>query len=110
MTFKICTQCHQPLAATAEYFYRDNRRKEGLRPLCRKCRSQIAKQYNQTEGAKEKARKRSLRYYHQNPEKCCENCDYYEGAICHLWISDDKVCIEDIERPESQVCKEWEGD
>lgn len=43
-------------------------------------------------------------------ERCCANCDYYEGALCMLWIEGDTECIEDIEYDETEVCENWEGE
>lgn len=43
-------------------------------------------------------------------EKCCENCDFYQDAICVAWTIGDTVCIEEIECPGMEVCAEWEGD
>ena len=42
-------------------------------------------------------------------EKCCDNCDNYEDALCQIWFDGDAVCIEDIENPMTEVCKSWEG-
>ena len=42
-------------------------------------------------------------------DKCCDNCDYYQGALCVIWIEDDTECIEEIECPEVQVCVNWDG-
>ena len=42
-------------------------------------------------------------------EKCCDNCDNYKDALCQMWFEGDTVGIEDIESPDFEVCKNWEG-
>ena len=37
MKTNICTKCGKELPATAEYFYRDKHRADGLRPDCKEC-------------------------------------------------------------------------
>lgn len=34
---KVCSKCKQPYPCTAEYFHRDKKQKDGLRPICKDC-------------------------------------------------------------------------
>lgn len=61
MAYKICTKCGENKLATSEYFYSDERMKDGLQSACKRCykkyrRSRKGKayirKYNQSEEAK----------------------------------------------------------
>jgi len=41
---KICTKCKEELPATVEYFYKDKRRKDGLRCWCKECVKEYQKE------------------------------------------------------------------
>jgi hypothetical protein len=62
MLQKECTKCHQ-IKDVAEY-HKQKLGKYGVRAVCRECQKQIARDYNQTEHAKELNRKAlRQRYY-----------------------------------------------
>lgn len=45
---KTCTKCGNEHPATAEYFYKHNQKKDGLRPDCKFCTDTIQKKYRQS--------------------------------------------------------------
>jgi hypothetical protein len=49
---KKCSKCPAEYPATAEYFYRNKRTKDGFRPDCKKCCNKVVKKYAQTEKGK----------------------------------------------------------
>ena len=67
VTHKKCSKCgvEKP---TSEY-YKDKRRKDGLYPHCKACHYVMTRKNSTTEEFKERARKASLRWYHEQGGK-----------------------------------------
>lgn len=49
MKYKTCTKCGVDYPATAEYFNRHKRTKDGLHPWCKRCTKKARKEYYGTE-------------------------------------------------------------
>ena len=83
MQYKTCTKCGNELPATAEYFYRDKNRKDGLYPQCKECRTASIKKYS--ENNKEKISERKKEYY----EKVKSEPTYKEKVRTYQkeWVS-----------------------
>jgi len=94
MDMKVCTKCNMGFPATTEYFYRDCRKKDGLRLSCKCCHDIITKKYGKTVKGKtfkynydRNYRKTFIGYLHKlfivikqrcnNPKT--ENYKYYGG-------------------------------
>ena len=66
-TYKKCSKCgvEKP---TSEY-YKDKRKKDGLYPHCKACHYTMTRKNSNTEEFKERARKASLKWYHEQGGK-----------------------------------------
>ena len=64
---KTCTKCGGVFAATAEYFNRNRRTKDGLKPHCKKCSSEYDRLYYGLN--RERYSKQRHGCYAKNPEK-----------------------------------------
>ena len=80
MENKTCLKCGRNLPATAEYFHRHKRYKDGLRSTCKECRKRIrAEQYQENP---DKFKERSRRYFIENREA--------NSIKCKKWYRDNK--------------------
>ena len=65
---KKCPKCGKIYPATAEYFFRHSKKKDGLNSWCKKCNSNACRKYMRTEKGKTIRRK-----YHQSEKgKTCQ--------------------------------------
>jgi transcription elongation factor Elf1 len=62
---KKCTKCG--IEQSKENFYRDTKRYDRLRPMCKNCTKLITRQWRQNN--KQKHSLQSLKWYYANPEK-----------------------------------------
>ena len=62
-TTKACTKCGKVKPATPEFFYRESRKKFGLKSWCRDCTQEYR------EANREKIRQKAREYRQDNPEK-----------------------------------------
>ena len=67
---KTCNKCGCEKPATAEYFYRNKRCKDGLHGKCKECEAAYNKQHYQADREYFKSKKRE--YYLQNRTKRLE--------------------------------------
>lgn len=58
--YKSCSICRQ--SKSAELFYKHRGTKDGLRPDCKECRSEVQKRYKKSERGKEVNREAGRRY------------------------------------------------
>lgn len=86
MKTKICTKCGKKLPATAEYFYRDKSKKDGLEYQCKQCykkyyqehREQIA-EYQQEH--REQIAEQKRKYRQEHCEQIAEYRQEYNNTI-----------------------------
>ena len=84
---KPCNVCGQEFPATAEYFYRDNSCKDGMKYRCKKCDIAKVNEYRAKNRKKILERRRELREEHKE-QKVPKI--YYR--VCSLDTSDNFSC------------------
>lgn len=74
---KVCTKCKRELPLTEEYFYKNNRHKNGFDSSCKECVKAMHKLYNGKHASERKQYHK--KYYEDNKEKILNNQrQYYE--------------------------------
>lgn len=74
---KICTRCEESKPATAEYFYRRNKARDGLHPWCKECAKTRQRQHYQKNTLRIRAR--SKRWREENSERVqVQRKQYYQ--------------------------------
>ena len=71
MLIKTCTKCKTDYSATAEFFYRKSKSRDGLSPVCKNCHNKYDKKYYQQHI---KDKKKYDRQYHQENREERRNC------------------------------------
>ena len=90
MKTKICSKCKIELPATAKYFYRRKRARDGLNSNCKKCSAKANKKWRRAhrdersaydkqwyEKNKEYRKEKARQYYRENKEHCKKRMKRY---------------------------------
>lgn len=59
---RVCTKCGKEFLRTAKFFYKDNQKKDGLRPECKVCSNKVSQVYLNTEVGKLVHNKANAKY------------------------------------------------
>lgn len=113
---RVCTKCGIEYPATAEYFYRDKSRKDGLKSHCKRCCAvyqqsekgkAVIRRYQRTEKGKVTGRA-AVKRYQQTEKGRVTNKRYYntlKGYLCTVYHHIKQRCT----NPKCRSYKDYGG-
>lgn len=102
---KACTVCGKKYPATAEYFHRKSNTKDGLRHTCKRCHTESAKRYYQSN--RERVLTRLRHYRKENPEKESERNRRYRESNRDKFLATMRRWYWKNPEARRRVAREW---